>query len=227
MKPSAVFAPLATAAMLIAQPTPSTPQDRGSSTYTLSLPKGAPGAIIGAATVDDAGAIVGAAAAAVSAVGSARTRELRPAGEPADAFVLSALPAMPTEPAEEPGEERVTDGPLVVSGVLHYALAPAPDGTGAATGLELLVDGEALFESAGTTEGAFAFDVVLDPIGGGPFASVVVVRSVEAAGRAAPPVSLISVVPVPPSAGLLALLAAVGALAALRRRPAGIPRGRA
>ena len=168
--------------------------------------------------MDDAGGIVGAAAAAVSAVGSARTRELRAPGEPADALVLSAFPGMPTASAEEPREERVTDGPLVVSGVLDYALAPAPDGMGPATGLELLVDGEALFESGGTTEGAFAFDVALDPIGGGPFASVVVVRAVEAGSRAAPPVALTSIAPVPPSAGLLALLAVVGALAVLRRR---------
>ena len=218
MKPSTTLARLAAAAALVASPALSAPPDREPSTYTLSFPEGPPGAIIGAATVDDAGAIVGAAAGAVSAVGSARTRELRPAGEPADAFVLSTFPGMPTASAEEPRGEGLPDGPLVVSGVLDYALAPAPDGTGPVTGLELLVDGEALFESAGTTEGAFAFDVALDPIGGGPFASVVVVRAVEAAGRAAPPVALTRVAPVPPSAGLLALLAVVGALAALRRR---------
>ena len=218
MKPSAILAPIATAATLVTLPAPSTAQDRDPSTYTLSFPKGSPSIIIGAATVDEAGAIVGTAAGALSAVGSARTRELRAPGEPVDALVLSAFPGMPTASAEEPREERVTDGPLAVSGVLDYALAPAADGTGPATGLELLVDGETLFESGGTIEGAFAFDVVLDPIGGGPFASVVVVRAVEAASRAAPPVALTSIAPVPPSAGLLTLLAAVSALAALRRR---------
>ena len=156
MKPSATLARIATAVALVASPALSVPQDRGSSLYTLSFPKGSPGAIIGAATVDDAGGIVGAAASAVSAVGSAWTREIEVSGEPADAFVLSAFPRMPIEPSGEPLEEGVPAGSLAVSGVLDYALAPHSDGTGAAVGIELLIDGETLFESGGKTEGAFA-----------------------------------------------------------------------